>query len=59
MVVNATTLYNTHELARATHLVTLKDIMADKLAKERFCNDKISYTCIYNELRDCLVLQQS
>ena len=38
------TLYNTHELARATHLAMLKDIMADKLAEERliFCIEKIS-----------------
>ena len=46
------TLYNTHELAWATH----KDTMADKLAEERFSIDSaVREFCIYKELRDCLV----
>ena len=52
-MVHAATLYNTCELSCTTHLATLEDIMADKLAEERFCSKKISY------LSDCLVLQQS
>ena len=54
LVVRTVTVYNTRELARATRLATLEDIMADKLAEEKFCSNKI-----YNELRDCLVSQQS
>ena len=52
LVVSATTLYNTRELAHATRLATLEDIIADKLAKERFRSN------ICNELSDCLVSQQ-
>ena len=43
MVVHAATLYNTHELACTTHPATLEGIMADKLAKEKFYSEKISY----------------
>ena len=43
MAVRAATLYNTRELVRATRLAMLKDIMADKLAEERFCSEKLSY----------------
>ena len=54
LVVHAVTLYNRREFARDTRRqATLEDIMADKLAEERF------YSNIYNELRDCLVSQQS
>ena len=41
----AITLYNTHELACATYVhseLTL-NIMADKLAEEIFCRERISY----------------
>ena len=55
LVVRATTLYNTCELARTTRQATLEDITADKLAEERYYSNKISY----NELRDCLVSQES
>ena len=34
-VVHAATLYNTRELARATRLALLKDIMADTFTEER------------------------
>ena len=54
LAVRAVTLYNTLELARTTCLATLlEDIMAGKLAEERFCSKKISY------LQDFLVTQQS
>ena len=56
LVVRAATLYNTRELVRVTHLAMLEDIMADKLAKERFCSNKISYL---QWIKDCLVSQQS
>ena len=38
LVVCTTTLYNIRELACYTCLPTLEDIMADKLAEERFCS---------------------
>ena len=41
LVVRVATLYNTRELARTTRQATLEDIMADKLAEERFCSNKI------------------
>ena len=54
------TLYNAHELAYATCLATCKDVVADKLAEERFCVDSAAIGFhIYKELRDCQVLQQS
>ena len=43
LVVHAATLYNTREVACATCLAMLEDKMADKLTKERFCSNKISY----------------
>ena len=43
LVVCAATLYNTHELARVTRLAKLEDIMADKLAEERFCSNKFQH----------------
>ena len=43
LMMHATTLYNTHELAHTTHLATHADVMADKLAKEGICSERISY----------------
>ena len=42
-LVRTATPYNTHEPAHATCPATCEDIMAGKLAEERFCSERSSY----------------